>query len=165
MTLAGAKLKPVMTPTPRPPLAQTSPETDREMLAALHNATDGPNWDQNENWLSDQPVAEWYGVTTDGNGRVIFLDLPKNQLSGEMPPELGNFANLIELNLRENQLIGEIPPELGNLANLRYLGLHGNRLSGGIPPELGNLANLTGLYISRNNLSGVRTGRFARPVE
>ena len=34
-----------------PPLAQTSPETDREALIALYNATGGPNWSGNYNWL------------------------------------------------------------------------------------------------------------------
>ena len=158
LPLACGSDTPAATPTPkptaRPPLAQTSPETDREMLVALYNATNGPNWDQNENWLRDQPVGRWYGVTTDGNGRVIFLDLPKNRLSGEMPPELGNLANLAILNLRENRLSGEIPPELGNLAKLVGLDLVDNDLSGEIPPELGRLANLTGLYVTGNGLSG-----------
>ena len=145
---------PTPRPTARPPLAQTSPETDREMLVALYNATDGPNWDQNENWLSHQPVGQWYGVTTDDSGRVTELDLHDNHLSGKMPPELGNLANLQFLYLNYNQLSGEIPPELGNLANLEDLGLSYNRLTGEIPPELGNLANLVGLDFRKNQLGG-----------
>ena len=126
------------------PLAQTSPETDREALVALYNATGGPNWHRNDNWLSDVPVGEWFGVTTDDNGRVTALDLARNQLSGEIPPELGNLANLGRLYLFRNQLSGEIPPELGNLTNLGTLYLDNNyQLSGEIPPELGNLANLS----------------------
>ena len=53
-----------------------------------------------------------------------------------------------------NQLSGEIPPELGNLANLEDLALHRDQLSGAIPPELGNLANLTRLDLSFNQLTG-----------
>ncbi len=49
-------------PTPRATAAQTSPETDREALVALYNATSGPNWDGNDNWLSDVPISEWEGV-------------------------------------------------------------------------------------------------------
>ena len=45
---------------------------------------------------------------------------------------------------------GPIPPELGNLANLKTLSLEENQLSGPIPPELGNLANLERLYLSSN---------------
>ena len=87
----------------------TSLETDREALVALYNATGGPNWRRNNNWLSDVPISEWEGVTTDGNGRVTELGLPGNELSGEIPPELGNLANLTKLWLTENQLSGEAP--------------------------------------------------------
>ena len=150
------RVSPVSTqrPTAGPPVAQTSPETDREALVALYNATGGPNWRRNNNWLSDVPISEWEDVATDGNGRVTVLFLYRNQLSGEIPPELGNLANLTTLRFDENQLSGEIPPELGNLANLRVLFLDENQLSGEIPPELGNLASLERLILSDNQLSG-----------
>ena len=140
--------------TPKPPLAQTSTETDREALVAFYNATDGPNWVNNENWLSDAPIGEWNGVTTDGSGRVIELSFFGNQLSGEIPPELGNLSNLEDLTLSVNKLSGEIPPDLGNLSNLRLLRLTENQLSGEIPPELGGLSNLIALFLAGNQLSG-----------
>ena len=59
-----------------PPAASGSAETDREALVALYNATDGENWDISDNWLSDAPLGEWDGVTTDDDGRVTELDLP-----------------------------------------------------------------------------------------
>ena len=157
-----ATVAPTPTPTPRataaptagPPMAQTSPETDREALVALYNATGGPNWNASNNWLSDAPISEWGGVSTDGNGRVTTLTLGGNQLSGEIPPELGNLVNLLLVELYDNQLSGEIPPELGNLASLQVLTLFDNQLSGEIPPELGNLANLSRLYLHNNQLSG-----------
>ena len=135
-------------------LLQASLETDREALVALYNAADGPNWSNNTNWLSDEPSGEWHGVGTDRSGRVLSLFLGDHQLSGEIPAELGNLANLETLGLDGNQLSGEIPAELGNLANLEGLGLSGNQLSGEIPPELGNLANLKSLYLHDNQLSG-----------
>ena len=159
-------------------LLQASLETDREALVALYNAADGPNWSNNTNWLSDEPSGEWHGVGTDLIGRVLRLFLDDHQLSGEIPAELGNLANLETLGLSGNQLSGEIPPELGNLANLErlwlsgnqlsgeipaelsnlsnleFLDLRSNQLSGEIPPELGNLANLEGLYLNDNQLSG-----------
>ena len=131
-----------------------SVETDREALVALYNATDGENWDNNDNWLSDAPLGEWYGVTTDDNGRVTWLELAGNQLSGEIPPVLGSLANLEWLWLSGNQLNGEIPPVLGSLANLEWLWLSGNQLNGEIPPELGSLANLVVLWLHENQLSG-----------
>ena len=129
-------------------------ETDRAALVALYEATDGANWTSNDNWLGDRPIGEWHGVTTDRSGRVTNLSLDFNQLSGEIPAELGSLVNLQEMLLSENQLSGEIPAELGNLTNLEWLGLGRNRLSGEIPAELGSLANLQHLFLSENQLSG-----------
>ena len=154
---------PRLTATKCPTLAigPTSAATDREALVALYNATDGPNWDDDDNWVSEAPLGEWYGVTTNDDGRVTSLDLSRhrlsgsrNQLSGEIPPELGSLANLISLNLSRNQLSGDIPPELGSLANLRTLRLDDNQLRREIPAELCNLASLRELRLDDNQLSG-----------
>ena len=51
------------------------------------------------------------------------IDLSENQLTGEIPPELGSYETLISLNLSKNQLTGEIPSELGNLDSLDSLPL------------------------------------------
>ena len=161
--------------------------SDRDILEILYNATDGPNWRDNTNWLTDEALDQWYGVSTDASGRVVGLDLSgrydggewiRHGLNGEIPPEIGNLAELEELTLNANNLSGSIPPELGglanlevlflaandlsgsipseigNLANLEMLNLGGNALSGSIPPELGNLANLERLYLNSSNLSG-----------
>ena len=138
---------------------------DRAALAALHAATDGPNWADDENWLGDRPLREWRGVETDAFGRVVRLDLGGRQdgetgewvshgLRGPIPPELGSLAGLTSLNLRANALAGPIPPELGNLAGLEELWLDGNALAGPIPTELGNLSDLTLLSLSGNALAG-----------
>ena len=134
--------------------AQGTVATDRDVLVALYNATDGANWADNTNWLSTEALSEWYGVTTDGNGRVTELSLDDNHLSGGILAELGDLANLQTLSLYDNQLSGEIPAELGDLTNLRYLALWGNTLSGEIPAELGDLTNLWYLALWGNTLSG-----------
>ena len=133
--------------------ASGSVETDREALVALYNATDGENWNQSDNWLSDAPLGEWKGVLTDDR-RVVVLYLGDNGLTGEIPPELGSLSNLTALYLDTNALSGEIPPELGSLSNLTDLSLHGNDLSGAIPAELGSLSNLAELDLRNNALSG-----------
>ena len=138
---------------------------DRSALAALHAATDGPNWADDENWLGDRPLEEWRGVETDAFGRVVHLDLGGRQdgetgewvshgLRGPIPPELGSLSGLTSLNLRANALEGPIPAELGNLADLEELWLDGNALDGPIPPELGSLAHLRELSLSGNTLEG-----------
>ena len=49
-----------------------------------------------------------------------------------------------------NQLTGRLPPELGNLAALQQMSLGANRLEGPIPPEFGGMANLTRLELGNN---------------
>ena len=129
--------------------------TDRAALAALYNATDGANWRNNRNWLSNAPMGEWHGVTTDSDGRVTHLYLTNNQLTGPVPHELGGLANLEELYLWGNQLTGPIPVSLGNLANLEGLYLSQNQLTGPIPVSLASLANLERLSLTRNQLTGL----------
>ena len=97
---------------------------------------DGANWRQDRNWLSEQPIRRWHGVTTDSNGRVTALSLRNNTLSGEIPPELGSLSNLERLVLDDNKLSGEIPAELGSLSNLTELLLYGNELSGCVASSL-----------------------------
>ena len=127
---------------------------DRAVLVALYEATGGPSWDANDNWLTDAPLGEWHGVSTDASGRVQALALNENGLTGEIPSELGDLANLEKLNLGWNSLTGEIPSELGDLANLGQLDLGWNSLTGEIPSELGDLANLGQLDLGYNDLTG-----------
>ena len=138
---------------------------DRAVLMAFYSATDGPNWVDNTNWLTDAPLGTWYGVETNAADRVVRLDLSArwdsetresvpHGLKGEIPPELGGLARLQHLDLYGNSLSGAIPAELGDLASLQDLDLQRNRLSGSIPPELGNLASLRWLDLARNDLTG-----------
>jgi Leucine-rich repeat (LRR) protein len=136
---------------------------EREALIALYNSTDGDNWRNNSGWKTPplytdgfaMPGTEgtWYGVNVSSD-RVISVSLYCNQLTGSIPPELGNLANLQTLDLAANKLTGSIPPELGNLANLQTLDLSFDGLIGSIPPELGNLANLQWLELGSNQLTG-----------
>ena len=137
-------------------LAQTCngiPDLECQALYALYNSTDGDNWTNNGGWLSTESVNSWFGATVE-EGHVTEIRLENNSLTGPIPPELANLANLSQLGLRYNSLTGSIPPELGSLANLFQLGLYGNDLTGSIPPELGNLANLQELLLYDNNLTG-----------
>ena len=137
---------------------------DRAALIALYNATDGPNWETNTNWLSDRPIGEWSGVgvgymggrvqRVDLRGRVKELNFYDNRMTGSIPPEIGSLANLEWLNIPSNRLSGPIPQEIGSLERLWWLNLGNNELSGEIPPELGKLFNLQAMYLGSNQLSG-----------
>ena len=127
---------------------------DRDVLVALYQATGGSGWERSDRWASDQPINTWEGVKANEEGYVTELDLRYNNLTGRVPPSLGDLAHIERLQLFGNELTGEIPPELGKLTNLSYLSLSTNKLAGSIPPELGNLVNVDTLYLSRNELSG-----------
>ena len=122
--------------------ARLAEETSSALLA-IHAAAGGDSWQDNTGWLTDQPVSQWVGVGVgashdpDGPHFVKELQLPENNLTGGIPPELGRLSRLGRLDLRGNNLTGQIPPELGDLLpELKTLHLAGNRFTGCIPDAL-----------------------------
>ena len=133
---------------------QGTAQSDRAALIAFYKATDGSNWKNNTNWCSDKPLNEWFGVSTNTEGRVIKLILRENNLNGPISSGLGQMTKLITLDLISNKLSGKIPPEFGNLSNLYQLNLVDNLLSGELPVELGKLKKTWSLLLTKNELSG-----------
>ena len=154
-------------------------DPDRAGLMALYHAAGGSEWLQQGNWLTDVPLAEWYGVEVDEQARVTGLDLSWNGLEGILPPELGLMEMLKVLNLGYNpQLAAPSPPELSGLAmleelivpytnmstttlsdflglpRLRTLNLYHSGTSGSLPPELADHRELRNLNLGRGRLSG-----------
>ena len=155
------------------------PPSQREILTLFYEATNGARWEDNRNWLSDQPIGRWAGVYTDNDGQVIELWLVSNGLQGSIPPELGllsslrglhlggnwgltgplpeeffDLASLEELILYRVGLGGPIPAEIGQLTSLKRLDLFDTGLGGPIPPEIGKLTNLRRLSLGINDLIG-----------
>jgi Leucine-rich repeat (LRR) protein len=128
---------------------------------ALYNATNGTHWNRDRNWTTAGSIRDWQGVSTNSAGFVTELTLVDNNLSGTLPPELGNLTHLRQLDLDDNELTGPVPPQLGDLPQLRRLVLGGNQLTGSIPPELGGLSQLTMLDLGNNSLSGTIPAELA----
>ena len=127
--------------------------SDSEVLLACQESLTG---DPSLNWSMEVPLGNWDGVTLSGKpGRVTRLILRESELSGTIPPELGQLSRLTRLDLHGNRLKGTIPSELGQLSNLEVLHLHNNELSGAIPSELGNLSRLKDLNLHNNRLDGI----------
>ena len=104
------------------------PSPDRETLIAIYHATDGMNWTMQGNWLSEERVNMWDGVTTDDRGRVTELTLDGFGLSGMVPMELGQLTNLAALHLQNNgDLEGPLPDSFLDLA-LMSLNLDGTQV-------------------------------------
>ncbi|MDE0474187.1 MAG: hypothetical protein OXI50_06480 [Gammaproteobacteria bacterium] len=139
---------------PSPPHPEETDIAGRDALIAFYNATGGPNWHEGRNWLTSERIRFWHGVSTNSDGFVTELVLDDNNLSGTLPPELGDLTQLRRLVLDDNELTGPIPPELGQLSRLTRLDLSWNGLSGTIPAELAALPLLDSLELWRNELSG-----------
>ena len=54
-------------------------------LVAHYEATEGANWRRNDNWLTDEPISEWFGIFTYESGHVSDLILENNRLRGSVP--------------------------------------------------------------------------------
>lgn len=135
-------------------------QPDYAALVAFYNATGGVNWNTRTNWLSGAALNTWYGVATDGDGRVMEIVLEGNDLDGTLPAELGDLDKLQRLTLTDNRLSGELPVELYSLTELTTLELGLNELSGTIPMEIGNLTNLLFLTLHDNEFSGTLPGEI-----
>ncbi len=128
-------------------------ETERDVLVALYDATNGGGWNRGDGWLTEPDIDDWFGVTTI-SGAVVSIDLSSNNLSGTILPELGDLINLRELRLHTNDLSDGIPPEIGRLTNLQVISLGDNQLTGQIPTVLKDLTNLKELWLYQNGLTG-----------
>ena len=125
---------------------------DSLALVDFYNATNGPNWVNNEGWL-EGPVNTWYGVGVE-DGRVNELQLINgNQLIGAIPESFGNLTNLDVLRLNNNGLTS-LPASLGKLTNLLNLSLGQNKLRS-LPESIGNLTKLVYLSLENNQLSAL----------
>ena len=116
--------------------SSASAQGDRDALVALYNSTGGESWSQSDNWNTDSDISTWYGITASDAGRVTGISMPENNLTGELPPEIGELSALTQLVLRDNDLTGAIPAEIGNLSELTRLNLRRNNLTGVIPAEI-----------------------------
>ncbi|KAI3934967.1 hypothetical protein MKW92_052729 [Papaver armeniacum] len=135
------------------------------------------SWKLNATSNSMSP-CKWYGITCNNEGSIIevniaglglqdtlssfdfssftnfvSLNLSRNQLFGDIPPQISNLRKLTHLDLSVNKFSGQISSEVTSLINLLYLDLSQNQISGSIPQHIGNLYYLTHLRLSSNRLS------------
>ena len=85
-------------------------------LLALYDSTGGDDWKDRTGWLSSSSPCEWHGISCK-RGHVVSISLLSNQLTGPIPPELGNLGALEVLLLHDNQQTGTIPSPLKRLCN------------------------------------------------
>ncbi len=133
---------------------------DSLALIDLYNSTDGENWTDNTNWLSETlPVRDWYGVTV-VDGRVTAIDLSENNLVGTLPVTIGKLTKVVNFNLNNNGLFSKIPREIGSMTSIVAIDLSFNALTSSMPDEFYRIENLQTLNLSNNQLSGIVPEEF-----
>lgn len=120
--------------------------SERSILESFYKALDGDKWEHKENWLSDKPLNEWYGITTDEEGKVVKIQL-SDTMMGKVPVNLKYLKKLQSLHL--DCMAGGIRLEANNYPSLKELGLNGyiNLLTVENCPELEKLS-LTSRYLN-----------------
>ncbi|XXG49185.1 hypothetical protein AAC387_Pa02g3436 [Persea americana] len=85
---------------------------------------------------------------------MTIIDLSMNQLTGNIPSQMGHLKALHSLNLSNNILSGPIPESFQNLESIESLVLSHNKIVGTIPLQMVQLYKLSTFNVSFNNLSG-----------
>lgn len=126
---------------------------DYAILMNIYNNTGGANWTNKTNWGStaDFATSPWYGIDVDASGRVNFINLPKNNLTGTLPI-INGLTELWYCNLSNNKISGTIP-SLTGLTKLQQFYIGQNLLTGTIP-TLSGLTNLSSFVVTQNQLTG-----------
>ncbi|KAG8481318.1 hypothetical protein CXB51_026171 [Gossypium anomalum] len=126
----------------------------------IYNLTGGSEGDRDYTFVYKEEEVE---VSTKGarymyKGNILELlsviDLSCNQLTGIIPPGLGNLSEILGLNLSHNNLTGPIPSTFSKLKQIESLDLSYNNLNGRIPPQLTEVTILEVFSVAHNNLSG-----------
>ncbi len=100
----------------------------REQLIQFYHSTGGDNWTRNDNWCSDRPLGEWYGISYefrsyhyDNTG--YHINLKDNNLTG-----YGSLhsSEIVTLDCDENQLISL---DVSGCTALQWLWCRDNQLT------------------------------------
>ena len=134
------------------------PDPERTALVSIYESSGGDSWTRNDNWCSDKPLSDWYGVETDAWGHVTALRLSHNNLSGTISEKISKLTGLQHLDLSWNDLGGEIKDLdfFSNLTELETINLSRNHFSGELwPPNWSKLNRLKMLNLSFNQIKAV----------
>lgn len=88
----------------------------RDQLIQMYKDTGGDNWTNNENWCTNEPIENWYGVYSNGQGKYEIV-LPENNLTGNF--SLSN-SDIIGLELRNNSLTAINVSDCTDLVHFGY---------------------------------------------
>ncbi len=131
-------------------------QIEHDALVELYNALNGENWNNSDNWLSDNPVGVWSGIVLDTDGYVSEIHLRRNNCVGTIPESLKNLKHLkvIELYELENGKIEgfDVVFSIPSLEKIRVGNYEGwaefqNDYLCSLPSSIAHLTNLRELRI------------------
>jgi len=134
----------------------------RAALIDFYNALNGVNWTHKENWCTDAPLNEWYGVTVD-NGKVIGLTLGVNgDIEGEVPASIADLEFVTSFNLQRATLTGQSLTNICALKNLSFLVLTNCEFEEELPAVFYTLENLVSAYFINSLLKGTLSSDISK---
>jgi subtilisin family serine protease len=108
-------------------MAQVS-QQDSMVLVELYNSTNGPEWINNTNWLSSNPVYTWYGIElSPTSNNVAKIELPNNNLQNAIPNSIISIFTLDVMDVSNNQI--QDLPYLGGGIDPSYIDVTNNQLT------------------------------------
>ncbi|CAN1278231.1 Polygalacturonase inhibitor [Linum perenne] len=116
-------------------------------------------------WTHDSDCCtSWYQVECDRTtNRIISLTIFAGELSGQLPPSIGDLPFLKDLTFRKlTNVTGPIQPAIAKLNRLNFLRLDHLNLTGSVPGWLGQMKSLTFIDLSFNSLTGSIPSELAR---
>lgn len=135
---------------------------ERYALAVFYYSTDGENWSNNSDWLTNEDHCNWYQLQC-SDDKLSEIELEANKLHGTLPKELIALDSLAVLNVYQNTLSGTIPFEIYMLP-LTELDFESNNLSGQPLPSDPNAfeakTTLKNLKLSQNNFDEYELPNF-----
>lgn len=113
----------------------------RDQLAQIYKDTNGDNWTNNENWCTDEPIENWYGVARDNSGKYI-LQLANNNLTGDFSL---SSSEVVSISVEKNELTSI---NVSGCTNLISLAHHENP-----PLTLLDVSNCNSILIGSSSFS------------
>jgi hypothetical protein len=128
----------------------------RYSLSAVYFSLNGNNWYNQAEWLSASEECSWSAdaAMCDATGRIHFLQLSDNNLTGSIPHELSLLSDLETILMNSNSVTGTIPSEMFSLRQLKHLDVEDNLFDGTLPTEIGNGMRLERFFVAKNHLNG-----------
>jgi len=122
-------------------------------LAVVYASMGGTQWSNNSNWLANEDVCTWFGVSC-AQEYVTELVLGDNNLIGMLPSELSLLESLQFLMVARNKISGPMPVSLFSIQTLGTMDVGFNSITGVIPPAVGSAISLNSLNVEFNSMSG-----------